>query len=287
MKHVMTFSRRLQIAGAIGALGLICVAGLAVRQAALSASVGPPDPAKIAFAKQRGELLYRLDQAAWIASDFETPTQNPIPEPLPVSEGWVVEEFGASRLVTFYGYYGDLGAELVALSRLTEQNGRVISHTLWLKGADAVLSDAQRRLADAVERAQAYETSSAGVERGMRPCTNHKFNTVVIPKANGESEVYLMSAWMNPAYPMGGHYRLIVPKVGPAKFDRAVTRGCLNTPIRHKDTQQAALNVPHTLDAQPTEIHVFASLTSKLPVYVKIAGTVFAVNGTDVKQKRN
>jgi hypothetical protein len=286
---MLSVLRCLQKLGSIAILGLAFMFGQAFGQAAPPAAAAttprvqrPPDPAMIAFAQQRGALLYRLDRAAWVATDvFRTTWRN---RPGVALAGWVVEETEDSRLVTFYGKTTN---ELVAVARYGEQNGRIITRAPRLTGADATLSETQRGLVNTLERVQVFVRSPEAREQQIAPCTAAAFNTVVIPtpKADGSYEVYLMTAWVDrPVYPMGGHFRMLVPKDGPVIRDRAFTTGCLNIGAGQAGLQNEAMFVTHILDPQPTEIHVFAAQTLRLPLYVGIDDTVFAIQGAQIQQ---
>jgi hypothetical protein len=288
----MLFSRRLRKLGATAILCLAFMSSQALGQAVPPGSantvpktLGPPDPAMIAFAAQRGGLLYRLDRAAWVATDvFRTTWRN---RPGVTLGGWVVEELEDRRLVTFYG---KTPTGPVALARFGEREGRITTRAPMLTGADTTLSEVQRGLVNARERASAFGLSPEARQQSIGPCTAAPFNSVVIPtpKADGSYEVYLMTAWLGrDSYPMGGHFRVLVPQDGPMKLDRAFTTGCLNLGTGQAGMRTEAMFLSHVLDPQPTEIHVFAAQTLRLPVYVGIDGVVFSVRGTDIKQERD
>lgn len=245
---------------------------------AVPETLGPADPAMIRFAEQRGSLVFRMDRAAWVASDaFQAVWED---QPGVTARGWVVEETGDRRLVTFFGNRGD---ELIALARFGERNGRVTTRQVRLSGADTALTESQRSLASALLRAGAFAASAAGRSAGVVPCVPRGFNSVVVPNASGEGghDVYLMTPWVEThIYPMGGHFRLNVPATGAARLDRAFTASCLNVQAGVPDrpgVRPEALWVTHILDPQPTEIHVFAAQTLNIPVIVGIDGRAYTV----------
>jgi hypothetical protein len=290
---MLTVSCRKKMLAVFACFGLTVITGQAFAQAVTPPAtavtvpklLGPPDPVKIAFAEQRGGLIYRLDRAAWLATDAFRPVWRD--QPGVALRGWVVEETGQNRLVTFYA---QTTAGPIAIGRYGERNGRIITRASRLTGADAALSDAQRRLVDVRERAIAFGRSAEWAQQGIRPCTAASFNSVIIPTSNpdGDYEIYFMTAWVDRAtYPMGGHFRVLARQDGTVRFDRAFTSSCLNLPTSQAGMQTAALVLTHVLDPQPTEIHVFAAQTLRLPVYVGIGNTVFSVKGTVIKQERN
>ncbi|MCU0881142.1 MAG: hypothetical protein MUF14_00560 [Hyphomonadaceae bacterium] len=285
-------NRRLAHTGLLSllAIGLLSAGALAQVKPTPAAAVtgadglGPANPAMISFAEQRGSLLYRLDRAAWVASDaFQAVWRD---QPGVTPRGWVVEETGDQRLVTFFGNRGN---ELVALARFAERNGRVTTRQHRLSEADTVLTGNQRALASAHFRAGVFAGSPAGRRAGVVPCAARPFNTIVVASTdgNGSHDVYLMTPWVeNHVYPMGGHYRLKVPVTGEAMLDRTFTNSCLNVqsgvPGR-RDLRPEALVVTHVLDPQPTEIHVFAAQTLNVPVMVAIDGQVFRVTRDGIR----
>jgi hypothetical protein len=288
----MSFLEKFQKSCAIAALSAACMTSAAFGQAqpnptTLNTPVtqGSADPAKIEFAQQRGGLLFRLDRAAWIAGDaFKAVWRG---QPGVALGGWVVEEAGDRRTVTFYG---KAVAGPIALARYEERNGRITKRDPQLSGPDAILSEAQLKLVRARDSAFEFVQSPSGRQRNIRPCTAAPFNTVVIPTPNpdGAYEVYLMSPWVETAvYPLGGHFRLSSSRQGEATFDRAFTSSCLNLPTSSGNARAEALVLSHLLDPQPTEIHVFASQTTRLPIYVAISSGIFSVNGTTIKKENN
>jgi hypothetical protein len=242
-----------------------------------TASPTPPSPAMIAAAEQRGALLWRLDRAAWVTTDAFLPVWRD--QPGVMLRGWVVEETGTERLVT---YYGTTNGATVALARFGERNGRVTSRNPRVSGAAAQLTPAQARLVEVRERAIAYVGSPGGRQNRITSCANRAMNSVVIPTANadGSHDVYLLTPQVeNHIYPMGGHHRLRVPA--------AFTTSCLQiqsgVPGR-PDVRPEALTVSHILDPQPTEIHVFAALSLGVPVIVGIDGRIFTVERDRIRQ---
>lgn len=208
----------------------------------------------------RGNLLFDLDRAAWVATDdFAAKVGN-----LATSggRGYVTEREGDGFAVTFYG--GDEGNE-VAIYVGHVAGGRVTSGTLLRGAARVPLTPAQKRLAAA--RRAAYGTA------GLQRCTAAPFNITAVPPESADQplELYLTSAQVaNDVYPFGGHYLLTVAADGQVTSTRKFTNACLNMSAPRNDSKQvpAALMVGHLLDPLPTEIHVFMARSVDMPVYV-------------------
>jgi hypothetical protein len=68
---------------------------------------------------------------------------------------------------------------------------------------------------------------------------------------------------------------------------RPFTRSCLNMPARPpQGSTPSMLVVSHLLDPEPTELHVFTSLTSRLPVGVVTPDRrLWTVNGTAMSNR--
>ena len=71
---------------------------------------------------------------------------------------------------------------------------------------------------------------------------------------------------------------------GKIVSERAFTKSCITmAPQALANTTPAALIITHLLDPTPTEIHVYLSLLSRLPVYVGTTDArVWLVNGAAV-----
>ncbi len=231
----------------------------------------PPRPAgdeaaATARAAAIGVALYTLDRAAWVASDAAVAALSR--EALQQPGGWVIEP-AADRgaVVTFYrGALPDAQAVFVA----TVRDGKV-GDSRTVTGRVS-LTPMQIHLAQA--RATALAEAST---RHFAPCTPAPFNPVVLPArtADGPVAVYLLSAQLkNGEYPAGGHYRILIGADGKVAGERAFTKGCLTlaTPALPKGAKPMGMFVNHLLDATPTEIHVFTSLTARMPLFVGTPG---------------
>jgi hypothetical protein len=94
--------------------------------------------------------------------------------------------------------------------------------------------------------------------------------------------VYFLTPQMKTgSWPLGGHYVVEIAADGTAKPPRPFTRSCLDTgqPKEAKGKAEA-LVVSHLLGPVPTEIHVFTSFTSGLPIFVgtRSNGRLWRVN---------
>lgn len=250
------------------------------RQPALP-TASEADTAATARAAAIGSALFMLDRAAWVATDAAIAGLTK--EALQGEGGWVIEP-AADRgaLVTFFR--GD-PAHAQALFVATVREGKVVDGRKI--DAPTPLTPVQLRLA--VARATAAATASAGK---LSPCTPAPFNSVVLPSAaaDGPIAVYLLSAQLKAGeYPAGGHYRILIGADGKVVGERAFTRTCLmlTAPALPKGAKPVGMFVNHLLDQTPTEIHVFTSLTARMPLFVGTpGGRVWQVAGTRITLMR-
>ena len=129
--------------------------------------------------------------------------------------------------------------------------------------------------------------AQAAVARGYKPCTPLPFNSVVLPpQKDGLIAVYLLSAQKETAtFPMGGHYRVLVDRDGRVVASRPYTLGCLamTAPKLPPGATPVGFVVNHLLDPVPTEIHVFASYSLHMPVFVATPDKrVWRVKGSEI-----
>jgi hypothetical protein len=262
---------------AAATLSLVAAPALAQKSAgqnrrAAWALSAPAEQAAIAFALQRGRLLFGLDRAAWVATDdFVARMPNYQSQG---ARGYVVELAPGGYVVTFLGGPQDAP---VAFYRADVRENRVHSSEVFPAAARPALTPAQRRLLDA-------RNAAAAAVRG-RSCNGRPFNSAVIPPAapDGPIDVYLLTPQLEEGqYPLGGHFRITVGPDGRAGRERAFTNSCLL--MRMQDVpgggQIVSMNVTHLLDPVPTEIHVFTALTSGLSVYVGIGSPLRLYNVT-------
>ncbi|MGY2732510.1 hypothetical protein [Sphingomonas sp. UYP23] len=221
----------------------------------------PTAEQRIAQAVNVGRLIYLFDRAAWVSSDALTAS---VPkDQLTGAGGYVIELTDPQTLrVT---YYHGAGAAARAFFIADVRTGQVVRKDVL--ATPVALSANQAILARARDVA-----SARAVERAYKPCTPFPFNTVVLPSRNGGPiAVYLLSAMPDAAtYPMGGNYRVIMASDGTVVASRPYSVSCLNVPVPKlpAGAKPVGIVVNHLLDPVPTEIHVFASYSLRMPVFV-------------------
>ncbi|RZM35497.1 MAG: hypothetical protein EOP67_11455 [Sphingomonas sp.] len=239
---------------------------------------GLSDEARIARASSLGRVLYTFDRAAWVSSDA---LMAAVPrDRLTGSGGYVVEQSGPDDLRVTY-YRGE-ASTAVGFFVADVRAGKVV--TAHLLAEPIALTAAQALLVRA--RGLAAETARS---RAYRPCSKQPFNTVVLPpREDGSIAVYLLSPQRDAGtFPMGGHYRMIVGADGRIATSRPYSVACLDTPLPRLPTgaTPVGLVVSSVLDPVPTEIHVFASYSLRMPVFVatrdkrlwKVTGSTIAL----------
>lgn len=245
-----------------------------------AAAQPPADPARLRQIEERGRLLYEVDRAAWVTTDDMMERLGGRRD-VPI-RGWVVERDGAAPRAYVVTYFGDGASGPVAWYVGRVRDGAVTGGELLPEQRRPALTPVQMRLMKAVERARRIEK--------YRPCTPALFNVAAIPPA-GDSDaidVYLLSAQTeNDLYPFGGHFLVRVDGNGKIVSRRKFTNTCVN--IRKgegagEDEEVAALTITHRLDPIPTEIHVFLSLSARLPVYVGTGNQVWEVTGDHIER---
>lgn len=247
---------------------LLAAAGIQAVGAATAAPATPvtvpplPSPEqRIAQSASVGRLLYLYDRAAWVSSDALTAT---VPKDrLTGAGGYVIELTEPQTLhVT---YYRGSGADARAFFVADVRAGQVVRK--------ALLETPVALSADQAVLARARDVASArAIERAYKPCTPLPFNTVVLqPRKGGPIAVYLLSAMQNAAaYPIGGNYRVVVATDGTVVASRPYSVSCLNLAIPKlpPGAKPVGMMVSHLLDPVPTEIHVFASYSLGMPLFV-------------------
>ena len=98
-------------------------------------------------------------------------------------------------------------------------------------------------------------------------------NTVVLPpRSDGIYPVYVMSAATQAGrFPAGGHSRFDFDGAGKLVAHRAFTKSCIDVVYREGDNVAVGAGITHSLDPQPTEIHVFVSYNIPITMGVIIA----------------
>ena len=251
-------------------LAFLCL-GLPLAPAAAQT---PEERAQLEWVVARGQLLFELDRAAWVGTDD-------LLERLPNAgalgaRGYIVERDGLAYVVTFFGGPAD---RPLAYYRGRVENRRVVSREIFEADERPTLTPFQRRLAD---------VRGMVARLGRRPCGNRAFNTAVIPPEtpDGPIDLYLLTPQVEQGvFPLGGHYRFTIAADSSVQSSREFTRSCIafDTRAVPRDGTPEAMMVTHLLDPVPTEIHVFSSITSQLPIYVLAEGRTWAVEGSQIR----
>lgn len=262
----------LKLIGAVAALAV-----LASPTWAANATMTAEEKALTDYAIARGQLIYRLDKAAWVATDAML-AELKKGELADVKGGWIVETKGDTDTVTFLGFSGET-PQGVFVAEVT--NGKV-TRTRKIAAADrTALTPAQLRLAKATNAARGAATNAKFLLCAAKP-----FNTVTIPPASAADpiDVYLLTPQVKTGViPFGGHHKVTITADGSAKA-RPYTRSCLDMAAPEKAKgAPVAFTVTHLLDPTPTEVHVFSSMAARMPVVVATTSnkSVWAIeNGT-------
>lgn len=254
-------------------LAAICGVGMALgTPLAVSAQedvdLSPEQESAVQWAQERGELLYRYDQAAWhgtdaFLEDFQAERDGPS------MRGYIVVKGDEGRLDTVF--FGDFGDGMVEAARYSVDGSEVVSGTYFDEGSRPPLSAEASRMA--AMRQVAFEALGRE-EVGL--CADASPNTVVLPpEADGSIEVYVLTPPVsNDAYPLGGHYRVKIDADGEVTDWRRFLNSCFmlraanQTDEDGNPMEPTMLVVSHLLDPHPTEIHFFATHYFQLPVAV-------------------
>lgn len=226
-----------------------------LRAQALAEPPGGVAQSKLADIEQTGAMIYKIDQAASLATDaagtlkgFKTDRR---------LKGWITEETTDGVQVSFVGSKGK--APVSVLYRvIISDAGNVVSAPEALQDPVALTEEQTRQ----------FRARSIGLESIEAPCSE-SYNTVVLPRASVEANwvVYaLPGTTKHGVFPVGGSYRFEVSADGESVFS---SRGYAKTCIELTgQANLAAFSLTHLLDPSPTEIHVFVNLLSETPIYV-------------------
>jgi len=214
----------------------------------------PADAAALRRAEAVGQRLFRLDRAAWVASDTLMAAARGQVDPR--VQGWITDEREDGIDVI---YVDTTPAALYRVS--VDAQGQPTG----LETRPAPLTPAQAAAARAVATAQATAPSA---------CTGY-YNPVVIPGEDAASWiVYLLpGSTAETVVPLGGAWRITV-RDGQPGAQRAFTNSCITLDNRRQD---GAFVVSHLLDPTPTEIHVFWSLWADKPMFVTTSRGTWAI----------
>jgi len=202
----------------------------------------------------RGRQLYRLDQAAWHASDVML-TQLPQQRHGEL-RGFIVEERGGKQIVTYYGVDGD---EPVAVWVAEMRDGRALASFEVAPDGPRELTAIQKRMIQALDVVRSTTN---------KPCASALFNALVIPPARVQDpvEVYMLTPQTKKnIYPGGGHWKIVVGADGTVQSSRQFTKACMDLELP-PDT--VAIMMGDMLDPVPSELHVYLSQWTRRPIYV-------------------
>lgn len=176
--------------------------------------------------------------------------------------GWIVDaDSSDTRLI----YYDNDPREPKALYVAQfDGGGRLLSGRVLGRADDRVLSPANRRMIAAKDAAIRRFAATP-----VTACSSQPYNIIPIRGVLYTSVYFLVPRTDMKTMPMGGHYVVRVWPDGSASAPEAFTRTCAEVPIAQTGGDRTrALVVTHDLTPTPTEIHVYASLSMKLPIAV-------------------
>ncbi len=271
-----------RISCAIGALG--------VAFALVGASRAAPtddEAAALKRASARGALLYAYDQAAWVSTD-ELLRQVPDPRTLGV-RGWIVEERTDALRAIYYKL--DNGQPSPVFTADVKGKTIIASH-VYAAGEDASLTPIELRM---------IKARGVAIEHRGPPCAAGSPNLVVLPphSADDPIPVYILSPQAKTGeYPAGGHYEVDVAPDGSVASSRSFTKSCLvlSTAPGPGGAKSVGMALTHLLDTRPTEIHVYLSLWTGMPLFVVTPTTLppdpdhyrsWMVTGTKIAEVKN
>jgi len=226
----------------------------------------PPEQlAAAAEAERIGRDIYDFDQAAWGSTDAMVAA---IPDPAAAGvRGWIVEREPNGTVATFYGLNGGQPYKLFVAHM---QGQKVLSQHVVAQSEDRSMTPVEQRMV----AARYVVMSSEGLRKiGFQPCSKASINSVVLPPAtaDGVVPVYVLTPQATlDSFPIGGHYRADVAADGSIVRSRAFAKSCFAMDRKQVPGDVRMFVVTHLLDPQPTEIHVWTSLASHIPLAVAI-----------------
>ena len=229
----------------------------------------PPEQlAAAAEAERIGRDIYDFDQAAWGSTDAMIAA---IPNPAAAGvRGWIVEREPGGTVAIFYGLNGNQPFKLFVAHM---QGQKVLSQHILAPSEDRGMTPIEQRMV----AARAVVMTPDGLRKiGFQPCSNQSINSVVLPPATPDAvvPVYVLSPQATvDSFPIGGHYRADVAADGSIVRSRAFAKSCIAMDRKQMPGDSRMFVVTHLLDPQPTEIHVWTSLASHVPLAVAIAST--------------
>lgn len=244
--------RRLPLLAAAAALG---GASPAVAAAPNSGAL----TAAVRTAVDRGELLYIYDQAAWNGTDD---IRDQHPNLLAQAGGYVVT---GDQVRTELVFYDKL--KIRAVYRATFSKGK-LSGRGPAAGDRTALTPLELKMISAKEKGyDAFLAADVGL------CAKETPNLAALPpeRAGGPITVYLMTPQTDlKKFPLGGHFSVEVRNDGSVGKVRSFAKSCIDMPMNAlpAGAKPKAFVVTHLLDPTPTEIHVFTSIASQVPLVV-------------------
>lgn len=218
----------------------------------------PPElRAAAAVAESTGARIYRLDRAAWLATDALREHSEAL---LERTRGWITSEYPGGVRVSFL----DGEASPNAIYRIDISD---ISDTGGLSNQKAEIREALTAEEIAQDKARKLALGQSWLQCAPT------YNTSILASPEGFS-VYLSPGFQREHhYQAGGYHLYRIDAAGERVLShRSFTKGC----IELSDAPQAelrgarplAMMVTHLMDPQPTEVHVFLSLHAGVPLMV-------------------
>lgn len=254
----------------------LLIAGTPARsqQSTPPVAISAQDQALVDRAARRGKLIYAYDQAAWHGTDDALAKA---PDLAPKIGGWVVD--GPPEATEFLFFDKDT-TKPHALYVARFRDNKLVEGHLLTDAEDRSISPSRLKLIAALNAAR-----DAARAARIGNCSDKPFNTVVLPPEtpNGPTLVYFLTPQTtDDTLPFGGHYLIEVAADGTAGTPTPFAKSCIALPA--KQPNAAALLITHLLTPVPTEIHVFTSLSARLPLFVGTTQNqlLWSVNGTEI-----
>jgi hypothetical protein len=217
--------------------------------------------------------MYDQDQEAWRATDVLTAQHSQTDLKEQKLHGWIVENVGGRDVVRFIRD-GASGPEVFCDVNFASQSA-------------TSCSDPQDRSLNADELAQ-YHARALALANVKRRCSE-RYNTIALrdPENDGWL-VWAMAATTNPKVIVtGGHYRFTISKDGKTiRQADALSRACMTSTMPDvKDATEDGYFVSELVALTPLEIHAFASLQYRIPIFVgTLDGKTWRIDQSEIRQ---
>lgn len=254
---------------------IIGLAALLTTSAAFADKPTEADWSAVELASKRGQLIYAYDQAAWHGTDD---LMAKMPNAMDVVGGWIVD--GPAEAPTLVFFDRTVPEPRAVYIADFDHNRLRASQVL---GADNDRTLSPVRLAMIAARQRALEEISK-----VQPprCSSQSPNSVVLPPDHpgGSTLVYILDPQPDArTYPIGGNYRMEVTADGKVSSPHGFAKTCIAMSLP-ADQRPEMFFVSHLLSQVPTEIHVFASLASRMPIAVGTTNKlVWIVNAGQIR----